>query len=173
MFMVVIGTFEWATFKLARKVPVHDFFAIVLVTAVTVMFDLAIAVFVGVVYSALVFAWRHARHINVVIEESAEHKTYRLNGPIFFGSVANFLELFDVNSGPDDVIIDFVDARVADHSAIEAIETLAERFRRAEKTLHLRHLSPECRQLLDTAGSLVEINVFEDPIYHVATDKLG
>ena len=173
MFVVVIATFEWATFKLARKVPMLDFIAIVLVTSVTVMFDLAIAVLVGVIYSALVFAWQHAKHIEADISMDPEHKTYRIRGPIFFSSVANFLEIFDAEGDPDDVVVDFVESRVVDHSAIDAIETLADRYERAGKTLHLRHLSPECRRLLHTSGGLVEVNIFEDPTYQVATDKLG
>ena len=173
MFMVVIGTFEWTTFKLARKVPISDFIAILLVTGVTVAYDLAIAVFVGVIYSALVFAWHHAKHTEARIQEHDGHKIYHLSGPLFFGSVSHFLDLFQVEHDPDDVIVDFVDARVADHSAIEAIETLADRYHREGKVLHLRHLSPECVKLLHNAGSLVEVNVFEDPTYKVASDKLG
>ncbi len=174
MFMVVIGTFEWATFKLARRVPKQDFFVIVLVTIVTVLTDLAIAVAVGVIASALMFAWEHAKHIYASSKINEEgSKEYHINGPIFFGSAANFLELFDTKNDPDDVIVDFADSRVADHSAIEAIETLAERYTTAGKTLHLRHLSQDCRALLDKAGSLIEINVKEDPSYKVATDILA
>jgi SulP family sulfate permease len=174
MFMVVIGTFEWATFKLARRVPKKDFFVIVLVTVVTVLTDLAIAVLVGVIVSALMFAWDHAKHIytsSSINEEGS--KVYRIHGPIFFGSAANFLELFDSENDPIDVIVDFADSRVTDHSAIEAIETIAERYSSKGKTLHLRHLSPDCRALLHKAGSLVEINVKEDPSYKVATDVLA
>ncbi|UAB69355.1 SulP family inorganic anion transporter [Vibrio sp. SCSIO 43132] len=174
MFMVVIGTFEWATFKLARRVPKQDFFVIVLVTVVTVLTDLAVAVAVGVIASALMFAWEHAKHIYATSKITEEgSKEYHINGPIFFGSAANFLELFDAKNDPEDVIVDFADSRVADHSAIEAIETLAERYAAAGKTLHLRHLSQDCRALLDKAGSLVEINVKEDPSYKVATDVLA
>ncbi|GLQ71769.1 sodium-independent anion transporter [Vibrio sp. vnigr-6D03] len=174
MFMVVIGTFEWATFKLARRVPKQDFFVIVLVTVVTVLTDLAVAVAVGVIASALMFAWEHAKHIYATSKINDEgSKEYHINGPIFFGSAANFLELFDAPNDPEDVIVDFADSRVADHSAIEAIETLAERYSAAGKTLHLRHLSQDCRALLDKAGSLVEINVKEDPSYKVATDILA
>ncbi|BCL69091.1 putative Sulfate transporter [Vibrio nigripulchritudo MADA3029] len=174
MFMVVIGTFEWATFKLARRVPKQDFFVIVLVTVVTVLTDLAVAVAVGVIASALMFAWEHAKHIYATSKINEEgSKEYHINGPIFFGSAANFLELFDAKNDPEDVIVDFADSRVADHSAIEAIETLAERYAAAGKTLHLRHLSQDCRALLDKAGSLVEINVKEDPSYKVATDVLA
>jgi SulP family sulfate permease len=174
MFMVVIGTFEWATFKLARRVPKQDFFVIVLVTVVTVLTDLAVAVAVGVIASALMFAWEHAKHIYATSKINEEgSKEYHINGPIFFGSAANFLELFDAKNDPEDVIVDFADSRVADHSAIEAIETLAERYAATGKTLHLRHLSQDCRALLDKAGSLVEINVKEDPNYKVATDVLA
>jgi SulP family sulfate permease len=173
MFVVVIATFEWTTFKLIKKVPLADFGAIVLVTAVTVAFDLAIAVLTGVIYSALVFAWQHAKQIEAKVSIDPLHKTYRISGPIFFSSVANFLELFDVDSDPDDVVVDFANARVVDHSAIEAIENLADRYVKAGKALHLRHLSPECRRLLHNAGNLVEVNVFEDPTYRVASDELG
>lgn len=174
MFMVVIGTFEWATFKLARRVPKQDFFVIVLVTVVTVMTDLAIAVAVGVITSALMFAWQHAKHIYAtsLIHEDGS-KEYRINGPVFFGSAANFLELFNAYEDPDEVIVDFAGSRVADHSAIEAIETLAERYSSLGKKLHLRHLSPDCRALLQKAGSLIEIDVRDDPSYKVATDVLG
>ena len=172
--MVVIGTFEWATFKLARRVPKQDFFVIVLVTIVTVLTDLAIAVAVGVITSALMFAWQHAKHIYASSHINTDgSKEYRVNGPIFFGSAANFLELFNAYGDPDEVIVDFAHSRIADHSAIEAIETLAERYSSLGKTLHLRHLSPDCRALLQKAGSLVEINVKDDPSYKVATDVLG
>ncbi|KLV11432.1 SulP family inorganic anion transporter [Photobacterium ganghwense] len=174
MFMVVIGTFEWATFKLARKVPKHDFFAIILVTGVTVAFDLALAVLAGVIYSALVFAWEHAKHIFATSHTDENgSKIYEVNGPLFFGSVSHFLDLFDSKNDPQDVIIDFAQSRVADHSAVEAIDTIAERYASQGKTLHIRHLSPECRSLLKKAGNLVEVNLMEDPTYKVATDTLG
>lgn len=174
MFMVVIGTFEWATFKLARRVPKQDFFVIILVTIVTVLTDLAVAVGVGVVVSALMFAWQHAKHINAVTSINEEgSKVYQINGPIFFGSAANFTELFNAYDDPQDVIIDFGQSRVVDHSAIEAIETVAERYTRLGKTLHLRHLSQDCKTLLDKAGSLIEINVKEDPTYKVIDDLLA
>jgi SulP family sulfate permease len=170
MFMVVIGTFEWATFKLARRVPKQDFFVIVLVTVVTVLTDLAVAVGVGVVASALMFAWQHAKHIYSANSLSADgSKVYEINGPIFFGSAANFLELFDLENDPQDIIIDFASSRVVDHSAIEAIETIAERYSKAGKKVHLHHLSQDCHALLNKAGSLVEINVKEDPIYKVVS----
>ncbi|CAH0533021.1 Bicarbonate transporter BicA [Vibrio stylophorae] len=174
MFMVVIGTFEWATFKLARRVPKRDFFVIILVTAVTVYKDLAIAVLVGVIASALMFAWDHARHIYAASRTDEKGiKIYQIHGPLFFGSTANFLELFSAPTDPAEVIIDFAHSRVADLSAIEAIETLAERYTKLGKKVHLRHLSPDCRALLTRAGSLVEINHLEDPSYKVAADTLG
>jgi len=172
---VVLGTFEWASFKMMRNVPKKDAFVIVLVSAVTVITDLAIAVFVGVIVSALIFAWEHARHIHTVSEVSADgcDKTYRVKGPLFFGSVSNFLELFDVANDPHHVIVDFADSRVIDHSAIEAISVLTDRYVREGKKVHIRHLSRDCRKLLHKAGVLVEINLIEDPTYKIASDTLG
>jgi len=174
MFVVVLGTFEWTTFRLFGKVPVADIFVSVLVTVVTVLTDLAIAVIVGVIVSALVFAWEHAKQMQAkAFINDQGTKVYELSGPLFFGSVHAFSELFDPRKDPDDVVIDFYDSRVADHSGIEAIDALAERYKRAGKTLHLKHLSEECKRLLDTAGSMVEINRDEDPVYHVADDRLA
>jgi len=174
MFIVVVGTFEWSSFRIFKKIPRHDAFVLVLVSAVTVASDLAIAVVVGVVVSALVFAWEHAKHISVhsYVDENGS-KVYELSGPLFFGSVKTFRELFTPEEDPDDVIIEFQNSRVADHSAIEAIDSLAEHYINAGKQLHLRHLSEECKELLDKAGDLVEVNRLEDPGYHVADDKLG
>jgi len=174
MFMVVIGTFEWTSLRVMHKVPISDAFVIVLVSGVTVMTDLAVAVLAGVIVSALVFAWKHAKVIHVELDTTEEgDKVYLLRGPLFFGSSKSFGELFDPKGDPADVIVDFQHARVSDHSAIEAIDTLAERYVAQGKTLHLRHLSPECRKLLRKAGNMVEANVIEDPTYHVATDVLG
>jgi SulP family sulfate permease len=174
MFVVVIATFEWSSIRIMGKIPLSDAFILVLVSAVTVFTDLAIAVVVGVIVSALVFAWEHAKHIHIkTYDDSKGSRIHELNGPLFFGSVKNFLELFKPEDDPDDVIIEFQNSRVADHSAIEAIDTLAERYIRAGKQLHLRHLSEECRQLLRKAGDLVEVNVLEDPHYHVADDQLA
>jgi sulfate permease, SulP family len=174
MFIVVIGTFEWSSFRIFRKIPRHDAFVLVLVSGVTVASDLAIAVVVGVIVSALVFAWEHAKHIHVVsyIDDNGS-KVYELNGPLFFGSVKNFRELFTPESDPDDVVIEFKNSRVSDHSAIEAIDNLAVRYIKAGKKLHLRHLTNDCKQLLDKAGDLIEVNRLEDPSYHVADDKLS
>jgi len=174
MFIVVIGTFEWATFRMFGKVPKADIFTSVLVAVVTVLTDLAVAVVVGVIVSALVFAWEHAKQMQAkAFINDQGTKVYELSGPLFFGSVHAFNEIFDPRNDPDDVVIDFYDSRVADHSGIEAIDSLAERYQRAGKTLHLKHLSEECKKLLDTAGSLVEINRLEDPVYHVADDRLA
>ena len=174
MFIVVLGTFEWSSIRIFNKIPRHDAFVLVLVSGVTVATDLAIAVVVGVIVSALVFAWEHAKHINVksYIDDNGS-KVYELNGPLFFGSVKNFRDLFSPEDDPDDVIIEFQNSRVADHSAIEAIDSLAVQYIKAGKKLHLRHLSEECTQLLDKAGDLVEVNRMEDPVYHVADDKLA
>jgi len=174
MFMVVLGTFEWSSLRLMKKVPVTDAFIIVLVSAITVAYDLAIAVIVGVIVSALVFAWKHAQQILVdTYEDENGYKVYDLRGPVFFGSVANFKDLFDPINDPEHVVIEFKRSRISDHSGIEAVETLADKYQAQGKTLHLRHLSPECRKLLTRAGDLCEVNVMEDPTYHVASDKLG
>ena len=174
MFMVVLGTFEWSSLRVMTKVPLTDAFVILLVSGVTVATDLAVAVFVGVIVSALVFAWKHAKVIHAICHTDENGaKIYEIRGPLFFGSSKNFGELFDPRNDPDDVIVDFQHARVSDHSAIEAIDGLAERYLNLGKLLHLRHLSPECRKLLRKAGNLVEVNVIEDPQYHVATDELA
>ncbi|WP_354624921.1 SulP family inorganic anion transporter [Psychromonas sp. MME2] len=175
MFIVVLGTFEWASFKMMRNIPKKDAFVIVLVSAVTVISDLAIAVFVGVIVSALVFAWEHAKHIHAEVEHNLEktEKSYRIDGPLFFGSVSNFLELFDVQNDPHHVVVDFAKSRVVDQSAIEAISVLTDRYVREGKKVHVRHLSRDCRKLLHKAGVLVEVNLIEDPSYKVASDTLG
>ena len=174
MFIVVIGTFEWSSFRVIRKVPRSDALVLVLVSGVTVATDLAVAVVVGVIVSALVFAWEHAKHIQVASREDHKGSTvYAVSGPLFFGSVTSFLEQFNPSEDNDDVIIDFAESRVCDHSGLEAIDSLAERYLNSNKTLHLVHLSPECKQLLRKAGDLVEVNVIEDPRYFVAEDALG
>jgi SulP family sulfate permease len=174
MFMVVLGTFEWSSLRIMKKIPKADAFVIVLVSGVTVLTDLAIAVVVGVIVSALVFAWEHAKHIYATkrIDENGT-KIYELHGPLFFGSVSHFLDLFDTKNDPKDVIIEFKHSRVADHSAIGAIDTLAERYTALGKELHLRHLSEDCVILLTKAGNMVEVNFSEDPHYRVASDKLA
>jgi SulP family sulfate permease len=169
MFMVVIGTFEWSSLRLLGKVPPADLAITAIVTATTVLTDLAMAVILGVILSALVFAWNHAKHIYAETRlDRFGNKVYELNGPLFFASTHHFQEIFDPKNDTDDVTVDFRNSRVADHSALDAIDTLAERYERAGKRLHIRHLSPECRILLKKAGNLVEVNVIEDPTYHVA-----
>ena len=175
MFMVVIGTFEWASLKMFRRIPQADVLVMLFVTAYTVfMHDLASAVILGVIISALVFAWNHATHMGADVKYNKfGSKIYQLHGPLFFASVTSFKDMFTILEDPDDVVIDFYYSRVYDQSGLEAINGLAERYEAAGKRLHLQHLSPECRGLLDTAGDLVEVNVSEDPHYHVASDRLA
>jgi sulfate permease, SulP family len=175
MFMVVVGTFEWASLSMIQRMPRSDMFVMVLVAGYTVvMHDLASAVILGVIVSALVFAWQHATHIGADIKfNEFGSKIYQLHGPLFFASVTSFKDMFDVSGDPDDVVIDFYYSRVYDQSGLEAINWLAEKYEANGKRLHLTHLSGECRGLLTKAGDLVEINVSADPQYHVATDRLA
>lgn len=174
MFMVAIGTFEWASLRVIRKVPASDVFVMVLVAAVTVIFhNLAVAVLIGVVVSALVFAWENATRIRArkhIAEDGSKH--YHIFGPLFFGSVTVFQEKFDVANDPQEVIIDFEESRVVDHSAIEALNKLTERYAKVGKTAHLRHLSEDCRKLLDNAASIIDVNYCEDPRYKLVVDDL-
>jgi len=174
MFIVVIATFEWSSFKQIKKIPKSDAFILVLVSGVTVASDLAIAVIVGVIVSALVFAWQHAKHVAVTRSTDENNWTvYHVEGPLFFGAIASFKEQFNFNDDQEDIIIDFKGSRVYDHSGVEAIDYIAERYKAQDKRLHLRHLSPECTILLKKASELVEVNLIEDPTYHVASDKLA
>ena len=175
MFVVVIATFEWSSIRQMKRIPRSDAFIIVLVSLVTVFVDLAVAVFVGVIVSALIFAWKKGSQIEIHSEiDQTGSKVYRLQGQLFFGSAHNFLELFTPDSDPDDVIIDFHYARVHDNSGIEAINTLAARYARQDKKLHLVDLSPECTKLLDIASDMVDVKVYEDlRHWHIATDKLA
>lgn len=175
MFMVVIGTFEWASLKMFGKMPAGDMLVMVIVAGYTaVMHDLATAVILGVIVSALVFAWQHAKHIGADVKfNQFGSKIYQLHGPLFFASASAFKQLFDPKNDPDDVVIDFYYTRVYDQSGLEAINGLVEKYAANGKRLHLTHLSPECRQLLNNAAEFVEVNLSEDPQYHVATDRLG
>jgi SulP family sulfate permease len=174
MFVVVIATFEWASFRIVRGVNKEDAFVLFLVTGVTVIADLAIAVVVGVIVSALVFAWKHATHIMAKSHTDDDGwKVYDLEGPLFFGSVTHFREIFDPQNDPSDVVIDFKESRIWDSSGIDALDGLADKYNEQSKKLHIRHISPECRVLLKKAGEYVEINVNEDPRYRVASDTLG
>lgn len=170
MFMVVIGTFAWTSFKIMRRAPRMDAFVILLVTAVTVFENLAIAVVVGVIVSALAYAWSNARRIQAtthITEEGA--KVYRLEGPLFFGSVEGFNELFTPEQDPNKVIIEFAESRVADQSALSAIDAMAAKYEAAGKRLQLRHLSRDCHELLARAGQLM-VDSDDDPVYEIATD---
>ncbi|HCI06232.1 MAG TPA: sodium-independent anion transporter [Sulfitobacter sp.] len=172
MFMVVIGTFAWNSLTILRKVPKMDAFVILLVTVVTVMEDLAVAVVVGVIVSALAYAWNNARRIHATTRESASEKgakVYEINGPLFFGSSDGFAELFEVETDPDTVIVDFKDSRVVDQSALQAIEAIAGKYEALGKRIQLRHLSRDCHQLLTTAGHLM-VDSDDDPDYEIAVD---
>ncbi len=171
MFMVVIGTFEWSSLRTFGKVPASEILIILAVTLVTVfLHNLALAVFVGVILSALVFAWESSRHVHVdLVHDTPEMRIYSLEGLLYFGSVRDFSDHFQARSDVPHIVIDFARARVCDLSGIEAINALTERYRQAGKKLHLRHLSADCRRMLDRAGSLIDIEVTEDdPEYLVA-----
>ncbi|RIJ47363.1 SulP family inorganic anion transporter [Maribellus luteus] len=171
MFMVVIGTFAWSTFNIINKIPVSDLIVIVLVTGLTVLFDLAVAVLSGVIVSALVFSWENAKRIRAR-KSTDEHgiKHYEIFGPLFFGSTTLFQTKFDVQNDPDEVIVDFKESRIMDQSAIEAINKLAERYQKVGKNIHLRHLSKDCIKLVKKAEKICDVNVLEDPNYFVAID---
>ena len=173
MMMVVISTFAWTSIRILNKIPKEDAFVIFLVTAVTVWHDLAVAVIIGVIVSALVYAWKSANKFWVTVWRNKEdgNKVYKLHGPLFFGSIANFREEVDpANDEEDDIVIDFSRARVWDHSALEAIDAMAVKYKEAGKTLHLVHLSPDCHMLLKNARDMVEVNLIEDPHYGVLVD---
>jgi SulP family sulfate permease len=172
MFMVSIGTFEWASFKTFKKMPISDVLVMVAVTLITaISHNLAIAVLVGVILSALVFAWDNAKRIRA--RKSIDHngaKCYEIYGPLFFGSVTAFNEKFDVLTDPNEVIIDFAESRIVDMSAIEAVNKITERYQKVGKKVHLKHLSNDCIDLLKNAEKLIVVNVIEDPSYKVLKD---
>lgn len=174
MIMVALGTFEWASLRTFRRMPKSDVAVMVLVTLVTVfLHNLALAVLVGVIISALVFAWDNAKRIRArkyTDQDGVKH--YEIYGPLFFGSVGLFKEKFDVQGDPEEVIIDFGESRVVDMSAIEALNRITERYQKAGKKVHLKHLSNDCRKLLSNADAIIEVNVLEDPTYKVLTDTL-
>jgi sulfate permease, SulP family len=174
MFFVSEKTFEWGSLQALRKVPRHDAIIVVGVSVITVLTDLAVAVLAGIVFAALVFAWQQAKQIRVqaTVDENG-WKVYRLSGVLFFASTANFVRLFTPKDDPMHVVVEFADARVADHSAVEAIDSLATRYQQAGKVLHLRHLSPDCLELLSKAKDMVEVDSYADPHYHIADNKLG
>ncbi len=171
MFMVVIGTFAWNTFKILNKIPLTDAIVIAVVTIVTVLEDLAVAVFIGVIISALMFAWNNALRIRArkrIDERGVKH--YDIYGPLFFGSTTLFMSKFDVKNDPEEVIIDFQESRIMDQSAIEAINKISEKYLKEGKHIHLRHLSKDCVRLIKRAEKICEVNVLEDPDYFVAID---
>ena len=169
MFMVVIGTFAWQSFTIMRRVPLIDALVIVIVTVVTVYHDLAVAVIVGVIISALAYAWNAARRIDAHTEIDGDTKVYKLEGPLFFGSIEGFNELFTIKEDPDTVIVDFNNSRVVDQSALQAIEALAAKYTQSGKAIRLRHLTRDCHTLLNRAGQLM-IDSDDDPEYQIATD---
>lgn len=173
MIMVAIGTFEWASLRTFRRMPKSDVLVMVLVTLVTVfLHNLALAVLVGVIISALVFAWDNAKMIRARKSiDSNGVKHYEIYGPLFFGSVQAFNEKFDVLGDPEEVIIDFSESRIVDMSGIEAVNKLTERYLKQNKKLHLKHLSADCRQLLSNADDIIEVNIMEDPTYKVVVDR--
>lgn len=172
MIMVAIGTFEWASFKVIGKMPTHDILVMVLVAGITVfLHNLALAVLIGVIISALVFAWENAKRIRArkyVDDKGVKH--YEIYGPLFFGSVQAFSEKFEVLDDPKVVIIDFQESRVNDMSGIEALNKITERYAKAGKEVHLRHLSNDCRKLLADAEKIIDVNIMEDPTYKVAVE---
>ncbi|SDM86138.1 SulP family inorganic anion transporter [Pedobacter antarcticus] len=172
MIMVAFGTFEWVSLKIFNRMPRQDVFVGILVAVITVLLhNLALAVLIGVIISALVFAWESAKRIRAkkyMDETGAKH--YEIYGPLFFGSVAAFNDKFDIMNDPRVVIIDFKDSRVADMSGIDALNKLTERYHKAGKSLHLHHLSEDCIKLLKNAGDVIEVNILEDPEYKVVAD---
>ena len=172
MFMVVIGTFAWSTFKIVNKIPTSDLLVIAVVTFVTVVADLAVAVLAGIIISALVFAWENALRIRAR-KHTDEHgiKHYEIYGPLFFGSTKLFLEKFDAKNDPKEVIVDFKESRIMDQSAIETINKLTQKYLELGKTIHLRHLSQDCTKLIKKAEKICVVNVLEDPDYFIAIDN--
>lgn len=172
MIMVSIGTFEWASFKTFTKMPKSDVFVMVMVTLVTVfLHNLALAVLIGVVIAALVFAWDNAKRIRArksIDDNGVKH--YEIYGPLFFGSISAFNEKFDVTGDPHEVVIDLAESRVVDMSAIEALNKITERYSKLGKKVHLKHLSPDCKLLLKNAEAIIDVNVLEDPTYRVVVD---
>jgi len=174
MIMVALGTFEWASLRTFRKMPASDTFVMVVVTGITIILhNLALAVLVGVVISALVFAWDNAKRIRArKFTDDFGVKHYALYGPLFFGSVTAFHEKFDVVGDPSEVILDFAESRIVDMSAIDALNKLTERYEQAGKKLTLRHVSMDCQVLLQNAAAIIDVNVEEDPTYRVMVDSL-
>jgi SulP family sulfate permease len=174
MIMVSIGTFEWASLRTFNRMPKSDIMVMVVVTLVTaILHNLALAVIIGVIISALVFAWDNAKRIRArkhIDENGVKH--YEIYGPLFFGSTTVFNDKFDIHNDPDEVIIDFAESRVVDMSAIEALNKVSSRYKKVGKKVHLKHLSADCRKLLEDANKIIDVNVMEDPTYKVMADKV-
>jgi len=169
MFMVSIGTFEWSSFARITKMPKSDAFVLVSVTAITIVADLAIAVISGVIISALVFAWKHAKVTSKTRREDDGTKIYNFDGPLFFGSVTSFNEEFDIKHDPENIILDFKNARVMDISGVEAIDAITKKYSEANKTIKIRHLSSECKAIMNNAGKFCTYEE-DDPKYKIAYD---
>ena len=173
MMMVALGTFEWASFRIINKMPKHDIFIGILVAVITVLLhNLALAVLIGVIISALVFAWESAKRIRArtyIDENGAKH--YEIYGPLFFGSVMAFSEKFNIKEDPEKIFINFKESRIADMSAIEALNSITKKYSDAGKTVHLQYLSSDCIQLLHNAEAVIDVNIIKDPEYLVATEK--
>ena len=174
MFMVAIATFEWSSFRIIKQIPKSDAIIIVIVSAITVIIDLAAAVFIGVIIASLVFAWEQGKKIRgKAITNKDGHKVYTLTGPLFFGSVSSFKALFNIKKDPKYVVIDFKNARVHDHSGLEAIQNITKRYKQKNKKVHLLNLSKECKGLLKKAENVVEVSVIKGLKWHVADDRLA
>jgi len=173
MFIVVIGTFEWSSLRLFNKIPTSDLIVIILVSVVTVFADLAIAVIVGIIVSALVFAWEHGKVMHANKKEESGKTIYNLNGPLFFGSVTSFKDLFDFKNDKEHIVINFEESRIWDHSGLEALQNITEQYAQNNKKLHLLNLSKECRDLLKKADNIVELSVVEDLEWHIVEDSLS
>ncbi len=173
MIMVAFGTFEWASFRVFTKMPKHDIFVMLLVTLITVfLHNLALAVLIGVIISALVFAWDNAKRIRArkhIDENGIKH--YEIYGPLFFGSTTTFMTKFDAVKDPEEIIVDFTESRIVDMSAIESLNKLTELYAKQGKKVHLKHLSSDCRKLLSNAEAVIDVNIIEDPTYRVVTDR--
>ena len=173
MIMVAFGTFEWASFRVFTRMPKHDIFVMLLVTLITVfLHNLALAVLIGVIISALVFAWDNAKRIRArkhIDENGVKH--YEIYGPLFFGSTTTFMTKFDAVKDPEEIIVDFTESRIVDMSAIETLNKLTELYAKHNKKVHLKHLSGDCRKLLSNAEAVIDVNIIEDPTYRVVTDR--
>lgn len=174
MFMVALGTFEWTSLKIFKKVPRTDVVVMITVTSITAIFNnLALAVIIGVVISALVFAWESGKRIHAkVLFDINQVKHYEISGPLFFGSVTAFKDIFDYSNDPDEIVIDFRESSIRDHSAIEALNIVTERYAKLDKKVHLKHLSNDCKLLLYNASEIIDVNVLQDPLYNIPANQL-